>query len=1618
MSVRVDSKPEPVAVVGIGCRLPGDTTTPDAFWDLLRRGVNTTSDIPDDRWEPYAELGAEAASVLRDTVRRGSFLRDMDGFDADFFGLSPREAELMDPQQRILLEVAWEALEHAGVPPRSLAGSETGVFVGSCTDDYRRQLLEDVAHMDAWSGIGAARCGVANRISHVLDLRGPSLAVDTACSASLVALHLACQSLRSAETGLALVAGVNLLISPGETVTLNLAGALAADGRSKAFDATADGYGRGEGCGVLVLKLLADAQRDGDRVLAVVRGSAVSQDGHTNGIMAPNGDAQRQVMESACRHAGVDPRTVGFVEAHGTGTLVGDPLEAAALSAVYGADRADDGCYIGSVKTNIGHLEGAAGVVSVIKAVLALWHAEIPASLLVSEPNPAIPWQDNGLRIATEHVAWPADGRPRRASVSGFGYGGTIGHIVLEQAPARPPARPDGPPRDRLFTVSAASEEALRRRARELADWLTRTGEISLDSLGHSLAVRRSHLGYRAAIVASDAAELSEKLRAFAEDEDEDAVATPVDGGLVLVFSGHGSQWIGMGRGLLATEPAFAAVLDELVPVFTEELGRTPRQVLLDGDLDDVVLIQAMIFAMQVGLAGVLRARGVVPAAVIGHSVGEIAAAVTAGVLDLAEGARLSCRRSKLLAREAGLGAMAMVGLPFAEVEKRLADRAGLVAAIQSSPVSTVVSGEPAVLDAVAEQWRAEGITVRRVASDVAFHSPRMDPLAAELSNAVSCLRPKQPQIPMYSTTLPGVPGCDAAYWAANLRNPVRLADAVTAAAGDGHRLFLEVSPHPVVTHSISETLSELGLADVFVDGTLRREESERQRLLSALGALYCHGVEIDWAGLYPAGTLVDIPANPWRHRSLWWRPKLGGDPAPRHDPASRTLLGGESTIAGSPLRVWQSTLDDNSRPYPGSHSINGVEIVPAAVFVTSFFEAVGSLALRGITMTSPLMTAERRHVQVIRDGDSVRLASRGAEAEWVTHAEASVAAPPRDLTGGPVVSAELDSVVTSLVHDRLSAVGVPSTGFDWTVVDLRRGHGELRGKVVFPAGSTTWAPLLDAVMTLAPVTYPGDPVLRMVVAADELAVLGEPPASAVIDIAVRAGRPDVVDVKATGPDGTVLARVDGLRYAVIGAVADDRPQVHELAWRPVTLVAAPSSDRPLIVVGAWDTVADQVVALARTRGRDARLLTDATQLADFDGSDILLVLPEAVTWKAAEAQLESLSGLAAGDSARLWCLTNGTGRSPAGAAVAGFARTISAGVIEVDGRAEPATAELVLDLIGSDSGEGRVAVRDGRPLAARLTGLSGPPGQPSTRCRPGSTYLVAGGPTPLGLAAAERLAGLGARRILFTVPEPFPSRGEWETSVDDQVAGVLALEARGITVRVVVAVSDATALADPDRLGLPAIRGVVCLPDALPLWSVHELFPLGSLDFLVFFSSGEQALGLPGSPDSALADALAAHRSGRGEHTLNVGLVPGKEISPADAVSAWDAADRRGLASCLVLRSGVLDCSLPILGAEPDEPEAHEEQPSVLDPLVLLEKLTEEVRAQIAKEMRLEPADLTVSRPLTEQGLDSILTAMVQRRLEKRFECKLPVTLLWRTPTVVAIAEHLADLLSTSSGR
>ncbi|MFE5505114.1 beta-ketoacyl synthase N-terminal-like domain-containing protein [Amycolatopsis japonica] len=851
---------DPIAVVGLGCRWPGADGL-DEFWELLRSGRDAVRTAPPGRWS------ADAAPIV------GGFLDDVAGFDADHFGITPREASTMDPQQRMLLEVAWAALEHAGIAPASLRGSRTGVFTGISTHDYGHLTMAG-GGVDLWTATGAAGSIAANRLSYVYDLRGPSMAVDTACSSSLVAVHHAVRALRDGEADLALAGGVNLMLLPGPTAAFAAAGLLAENGRCKTFAADADGIARAEGCGVVVLKRLADAEYDGDRVLAVIRSTAVNSDGRSQGMAAPNPVAQQDMLRTAYHGARLDPSTVDYVEAHGTGTLLGDPIEARSLGAVLGKDRpADAPLLIGSVKTNIAHAEAAAGIAGLIKVVLAMTRDELPPQLHFTAPNPHIPFDDLRLKVVTEPTPWPRRSGRATAGVSAFGFGGTNAHVVLEQAPPPEPVPDRGDVR--IGLLSARTRDRLTERATQLANWLEATPSLSLADVTHTLSRRDNGGPHRAAVVAGDTAELAGLLRAVGSGADP-LPAGAVTGttrntdGPVFVFSGHGSQWPGMGQGLLAAEPAFAAQVDKLHDLFTEHTGRSLRALLTSGDSLSLPETQTAIFGIQIALAAQWEALGVRPAAVLGHSLGSAAAAVVSGVLTPDEAVHLVATRARLLGTIGPGGAMAAVELAPEELDLY----PDIELAVESAPGQLTVAGDAVVLDLLVAELEAAGLRARLLPVEVAGHSARVDPVLPALRDALAELGGRRPTVPWYDTVLADpreLPDFDAGYWAAHLRRPVRFRQAVAAAAADGHRVFLEVSPHPILRGSVARTLEAEGIDDALVTGALRRGQDEVRALGAAAAELYCAGTRITTADPDDGARLVDVPPMPWRHERHWY---------------------------------------------------------------------------------------------------------------------------------------------------------------------------------------------------------------------------------------------------------------------------------------------------------------------------------------------------------------------------------------------------------------------------------------------------------------------------------------------------------------------------------------------------------------------------------------------------------------------------------------------------------------------------------------------------------------------------------------------------------------------------
>src|SRR6201996_8775964 len=809
---------EPIAVVGIGCRFPGGADGPEGYWNFLANGGDGISEIPADRWNADEFYDADQFAPGRMSSKWGGFLSDVAGFDADYFGISPREAEAMDPQQRLMLEVAYEALEHAGIATEDLSGVRAAVLMGVYYGEYQTISAANPDAIDAYSATGNAPAVAVGRIAYLLGLRGPAVAIDSACSSSLVTIHLACQSLRLRESDLALAGGVSLILRPETQIAMAKWGMLSPNGRCYSFDSRADGFVRGEGCGVVVLKRLTDAVRDGDRVLAVVRGSAVNQDGRSNGLTAPNTIAQQDVIRSALRSGDVPARSVNYIEAHGTGTGLGDPIEFEALADQYG--KGDGDCALGAVKSNFGHLEAAAGIAGFIKAALSVQRAQVPPNLNFSQWNPAIDPSPTRLFVPTELGPWPAEEGPRRAAVSSFGIGGTNAHVVIEQGPDPAPVSDPVTAPVTTLTVSGKSDQRIASWATALADWIDGDGAgVPLADVAHTVNHFRSRHNKLATVSARDRSEAGAGLRALAAGQPMPGVVGPREArrgsGTVFLYSGQGSQWAGMGRQLLADEPAFAAAVAEFEPDFIAQVGFSLRDVLLAGEpVMGIERIQPVLVGMQLALTALWRSYGVEPDAVIGHSMGEVTAAIVAGALSPADGLKVIATRSKLMSRLSGQGAMALLELEAAAAEELLSGYPDITVAVYAAPEQTVIAGPPEQVDAAIEAVDAQGLLARRVEVDVASHHPTVDPILAELKEALSDLKPMTPRIPLVSTAGESEAAkFDADYWVVNLRNPVRFSQAVAKAA-ENHTTFVEVSPHPLLTHGIGETLAAVSSRD------------------------------------------------------------------------------------------------------------------------------------------------------------------------------------------------------------------------------------------------------------------------------------------------------------------------------------------------------------------------------------------------------------------------------------------------------------------------------------------------------------------------------------------------------------------------------------------------------------------------------------------------------------------------------------------------------------------------------------------------------------------------------------------------------------------------------------
>ncbi|MFD8387165.1 type I polyketide synthase [Streptomyces sp. NPDC059679] len=979
---------EPVAIVGMACRLPGDVGSPEDLWRLVSEGREGISAFPEGRgWDVEGLFDADPSRAGKSYTDRGGFLREAALFDAGFFGISPREALAMDPQQRLLLEVSWEALEQAGIDPATLKGADVGVFSGVITQGYGMRG-ETPPELGGLVGTGATASVASGRVSYVFGFEGPSVSVDTACSSSLVAMHLAAQALRQGECSMALAGGATVMAHPSTFVEFSRQQGLSSDGRCKAFSAAADGTGLAEGAGVVVLELLSEARRNGHQVLAVVRGSAVNQDGASNGLTAPNGPSQQRVIRRALASAGLSAVDVDVVEGHGTGTVLGDPIEAQALLATYGQDRdLDRPLWLGSLKSNVGHAQAAAGVAGVIKMVEALRNGVMPATLHADVPSSQVDWSAGAVKLLNEPRAWPDAGRPRRAAVSSFGVSGTNAHLILEQAPveqaeSRSEPRPDVVP----LVLSAHGAAGLAGQADKLRSFLSARTDLDLIEVARSLVSRRGVLSDRAVIVAGSWDEALTGLDALALGHSAAGVVTGsardanAVGRVVFVFPGQGSQWVGMGRELLDSSPVFAQRVGECAVAIEQWVDWSLLDV-LRGDapaefLERIEVVQPALFAVMVGLAAVWASVGVVPDAVVGHSQGEIAAACVSGALSLQDAARVVVLRSQLFADElVGRGAVASVAMSRQHAVELLGsygDR--LAVAGVNGPRSVTVAGAHEPLEELVAALTGRGIRARIVSSTVASHSSQVDRLRGRIAEMLSFVRPGKGRVPLYSTVtgedLHG-PELTADYWFENCRRPVDFEPVVRKLLAGGHTVFVEVSAHPVLVPAIEETVDEVSSGSVAVTGTLRREESGPRRVLEALGRLYAHGVAVDWPAVVgrSAGRPTELPTYAFQRERFWLADGAGTNDATALGlgRVDHPLLGAVTSLPGSGGVLFASHWSRRTHPWLSEHAA-GAELVSAEAFVEVLLRAadeVGCGLLAELNVEVPLRLPQHGGVRV-----------------------------------------------------------------------------------------------------------------------------------------------------------------------------------------------------------------------------------------------------------------------------------------------------------------------------------------------------------------------------------------------------------------------------------------------------------------------------------------------------------------------------------------------------------------------------------------------------------------------------------------------------------------------------
>ncbi|WP_425435739.1 SDR family NAD(P)-dependent oxidoreductase [Lentzea kentuckyensis] len=1636
---------DPIVIIGIGCRFPGGASSPEALWRIVRDGVDAVSPFPADRgWDLDQLYDPDLGEPGTTYVRHGAFLHDAAEFDAEFFGMSPREALATDPQQRLLLETAWEALEHAGLDPNTLRGSTTGVFTGVIPQGYASGLTRIPADVEGYLATGTTTSVASGRVAYSFGFEGPAVTIDTACSSSLVAVHLAAQALRNDECSLALAGGVTVMSTAAPFTEFSRQRGLSENGRCKPFADAADGTGWGEGAGLLVLERLSDARRNGHAVLAVLRGSALNSDGASNGLTAPNGPSQQRVILQALSGAGLRPSDVDAVEAHGTGTELGDPIEAQALLATYGQDRAEP-LWLGSIKSNIGHTQAAAGVASIIKMIMAMRHGVLPRTLHVDRPSTHVDWDAGAVSLLAENRPWPDTGRPRRAGISSFGVSGTNAHVVIEQAPEQD--APEEPPAGVVpWVLSARSVTALREHAGRLHDFAAGRPDISAGAISQALAAR-ARFTERAVVIGQDETELSAGLRAIAAGVPWPSVVQGSEvrtGRTVFVFPGQGSQWAGMATELAGESPVFARHLAECAEALRPHTDWSLLDVLRDDPLDRVDVVQPALFAVMVALARLWQEHGVRPSAVIGHSQGEIAAAHVAGALSLEDAARVVVLRSKAIATIAGTGGLASVALPADEVIRMLPP--GLDVAAVNGPRSVVVSGAAEALRELKERCAGEGIQARIIPVDYASHSPGMTVLRDRIVADLAGLSPRDGEIPFYSTVHAkrvDTSELDAEYWYRNLREPVRFHETVERLRDDGHALFVETSPHPVLTAAVTDS------AAVSSVGTLRRGAGDLRRFLTSLAEAHVLGCPVDWHPGAGRTGRVELPTYPFQRSRHWLGPD-GGTAVPAGLTATRhPLLSAVVELGDDQGVVLTGVLSTRRQPWLADHTVFDRTVLPGTAFVELATHAAGLLDGHhavDLAIETPLIVPEDQDLTVqlavgpAGPARTVTVHSRLGEDAWVRHASGTLTPADPAAPGGSTSPAGTSEPVADL-YDRLAVAGL---GYGPAFQGLRAAwrHGDdVYAEVELPGEVSTdgfdlHPALLDAALHALAVGSLGDNGFTIGLPFSWTGVRRYATGATKVRVRLTATGRDTAAILVTDQAGSPVLSVDALalRPVDVTALSARAESLLRLEWTPRAF-APVAGELPELAELAADAPVPRVVA-ARYDGIHGLLATATRWLTEerFAGSTLAVLTSGAVM----------MTGeLTDPDAAQAWGLIRSAQSENPG-------RFVLVDTDEVSRHLVPAVAA---------GGEPQVALRGGTAYAPTLSRF--PADRPPVRLD--GTVLITGATGVLGALVARHLvAEHGTRRLVLTSRSGAKAAGATELVAElaglGATATVVACDAadRDEMAALLASTPDLTAVVHaagvlddgvltsltPERLDA-VLRSKVAAARNL-----HELTLDRDLAAFVLFSSLAGVTGTPGQANYAAAnaflDALAEHRhlsglpatsiawgmwapstgltSRLGERDLarmsRGGLLP---LAPHQGLALFDNALSSGAPAVVaarldrarlraapslppVLRSLAGTSARP---AVPDQPLA--DRLSGLAAADQEQVVLDLVRTWVAAVLGHTSGDsVPADRSFKDLGFDSLTAVELRNRLSAAASAPLPATAVFDHPTPQALAGHL----------